>query len=148
MMQDSDVLSSLKSSLQYIEEVTESRNDPSLAPENAQAAVKLRKVIGQIENRVNSKSPLNPASITYSRFAAIQELLKQRRAAAASIFDAPETQEHRVRLPYLSILQTYNVVSTTFEQSSTMTASTDGITSIHTLWIPKRVFGGRQLIIP
>jgi len=77
-----DVLPSLRSTIYYLEEVSDSRKDPSLVEKNQATCDKLKKIIEKIESRVQD----------------IDKEVTRLRESALTLFDTPELQRHRYDL--------------------------------------------------
>jgi hypothetical protein len=96
--QGKEVLPSLRSTIYYLEEVSESRKDPALVEKNTAACDRLKKVIERIEGRVEGLCHTEGLVLLLILMIApeIDKELKRLRESVNSLFDNPDLQRHRV----------------------------------------------------
>jgi hypothetical protein len=94
--QGKEVLPSLRATLFYLEEVSESRNDPSLSEQHKTGIETLKTAIENIEGRLQGLYLTISLEAIFDVKAEIEKELALLREEVHSVFDMPDLQKHPV----------------------------------------------------
>jgi hypothetical protein len=94
--QGNEVLPSLRATLFYLEEVSESRNDSSLAEQHKTGIETLKNTIEKIDGRLQGLCPLISLEASSDVKSEIEKELALLREEVRSVFDMPDLQKHPV----------------------------------------------------